>query len=131
MCYLQYQQPCCIGYINQGRINILRGPWHIIGAGPLHGRIGIILFGGAHYSLPEQANLTLIFFPKIVGEGGEVTKIIFPDIPKKFSGHTYKHSTKFSLHSKKNSRNFRKDTKIFLRHIKIFQKSLCFARISQ
>ena len=26
--------------------------------------------GGAQYSLPEQANLTLIFFPKIVGERG-------------------------------------------------------------
>jgi hypothetical protein len=43
--------------------------------------MGVILFGGAQYSLPEQANLTLIFFPKIVGEGGEVTKIFFPDIP--------------------------------------------------
>jgi hypothetical protein len=64
--------------------------------------------GGAQYSLPEQANLTLIFFPKIVGEQG--------GSPKKFSGHTYKHSTKFSLHNKKHLRNFRKDTKIFLRH---------------
>ena len=66
--------------------------------------MGVILFGGAQYSLPEQ--------------GGEVTKKFFPDIPKKCFPdiHTYKHSTKFSRHSKKNSRNFRKDTKIFLRH---------------
>jgi hypothetical protein len=95
--------------------------------------MGFILFGGAQYSLPEQANLTLIFFPKIVGEGGggEVTQKNFSGHnPKKFSGHTYKHSTKFSRHSKKNSRNFRKDTKTFY-DIKIFQKSLCFARISQ
>jgi hypothetical protein len=46
--------------------------------------MGVILFGGAQYSLPEQANLTLIFFPKIVGDGGgEVTKIYFPYIPQK------------------------------------------------
>ena len=46
--------------------------------------MGVILFGGAQYSLPEQANLTLIFSPKIVGEGGgEVTKKFFPDIPQK------------------------------------------------
>jgi hypothetical protein len=95
--------------------------------------MGVILFGGgggAQYSLPEQANLTLIFFPKIVGGGGgEVTKNVFPYIPQKMFPdiHTYKHSTKFSQHSKKNSHNFRKDTKILLRHIKIFQKSLCFA----
>jgi hypothetical protein len=45
----------------------------------LHGRMGVILFGGgAQYSLPEQANLTLIFFPW----GEEVTKKFFPDIPK-------------------------------------------------
>jgi hypothetical protein len=41
--------------------------------------MGVILFGGAQYSLPEQANLTLIFFPKIVGGGGKVTKKFFPD----------------------------------------------------
>jgi hypothetical protein len=73
--------------------------------------------GGAQYSLPEQANLTLIFFPKIVGEGGGGHQKFFSGhTPKHFSGHTYKHSTKFSRHSKKNSHNFRKDTKIFLRH---------------
>jgi hypothetical protein len=94
--------------------------------------MGVILFGGAQYSLPEQANLTLIFFPKIVGErGGSHQKNFSGHTPKNFSGHTFRHSTKFSRHSKKNSRNFGKDTKIFLRHIKIFQKSLCFARISQ
>ena len=40
--------------------------------------------GGAQYSLPEQANLTLIFFPKIVGErggGGGGHQKNFPDIP--------------------------------------------------
>ena len=44
-----------------------------------------LVWGGAQYSLPEQANLTLIFFPKIVGEVTkiEVTKKIFPDIPQK------------------------------------------------
>jgi hypothetical protein len=45
--------------------------------------MGVILLGGAQYSLPEQANLTLIFFPKIVGERGGVTKNYFPDIPQK------------------------------------------------
>jgi hypothetical protein len=34
-------------------------------------------WGGAQYSLPEQANLTLIFFFT------KVTKKFFPDIPKK------------------------------------------------
>ena len=68
--------------------------------------MGDILFGGAQYSLREQANLTLIFFPKIVGErGGGHQKLFSGHTPKKFSGHTYKHSTKFSRHSKKNSRN--------------------------
>jgi hypothetical protein len=43
--------------------------------------MGVILFGGAQYSLPEQANLTLIFFGG--GGGGEVTKKNFPDIPQK------------------------------------------------
>jgi hypothetical protein len=57
----------------------------------VHGRMGVILFGGggAQYSLPEQANLTLIFLPKIVGEGGGchqkifsgLTPKTFPDIP--------------------------------------------------
>ena len=54
-----------------------------------HGRMGVNLFGGAQYSLPEQANLTLIFFPKIVGErgGGEVSPKFFSrHTPKKFSG---------------------------------------------
>jgi hypothetical protein len=73
--------------------------------------------GGAQYSLPEQANLTLIFFPKIVGEGGGGHQKFFSGhTQKKIFWHTYKHSTKFFRHSKKNSRNFRKDTKIFLRH---------------
>ena len=50
-----------------------------------HGRMGVILFGGAQYSLPEQANLTLIFFfPKIVGErGGGSPKNVFRTYPKK------------------------------------------------
>jgi hypothetical protein len=84
----------------------------------VHGRMGVILFGGggAQYSLPEQANLTLIFLPKIVGEGGGVSpKNFFRTYTKNFSGHTYKHSTKFSRHSKKIYVIFA-DTKIFLRH---------------
>jgi hypothetical protein len=87
------------------------------------------LVWGAQYSLPEQANLTLIFFRG----GGEVTKIFFPDIPQKIF-RTYIHTNilqNFPDIANKNSRNFRKDTNIFLRQIKIFQKSLCFARISQ
>jgi hypothetical protein len=80
--------------------------------------MGVIMFGGAQYSLPEQAILTLIFFPKIVGEGGGggQQKLFSGHTPKNFCGHTYKHSTKFSRHSKKKLRNFRKDTKFFLRH---------------
>ena len=55
------------------------------------------LVWGAQYSLPEQAKLTLIIFPKIVGGGGggEGHQNFFPDI------HTYKYSTKFSRHTKK------------------------------
>jgi hypothetical protein len=68
--------------------------------------------------------------------GGEITKNVFPDIPKKvkskdisntflqayenFAGHI----KNFSL----TSRNFRKDTIIFSEHIKIFPKFLCFVR---
>ena len=54
--------------------------------GTTHGRIGVILFGGgAQYSLPEQANLTLIFCPKIVGErGGRSPKKIFRTYYKTF-----------------------------------------------
>ena len=81
--------------------------------------MGVILFGGAQYSLPEQANLTLIFFPKIVGGGHQ--KMFSGHTPKKFSGHTYKHSTKFSRHSKKNSRNFRKDKTLFYDISKFFR----------
>jgi hypothetical protein len=48
--------------------------------------MGVILFGGAQYSLPEQANLTLIYFPKIVGEEeGRSPKTFFRTYPKKFS----------------------------------------------
>ena len=50
------------------------------------------LGGGAQYSLPEQANLTLIFSTKIVGErggGGEGHQKNFSGhTPKNFSGHT-------------------------------------------
>jgi hypothetical protein len=96
--------------------------------------MGVILFGGgAQYSLPEQANLTLIFFPKIVGErgGGDHQKKFSGHTQKKFSRHTYKHSTKFSRHiAKKIHVIFAKIQKFFY-DIKIFQKSLCFARISQ
>jgi hypothetical protein len=74
--------------------------------------MGVILFGGAQYSLPEQANLTLIFSPKIVDDLPTIILQNFPDLAKKI--HVI-----FA------------DTKIFVRHIKIFQKSLCFSRISQ
>ena len=92
------------------------------------------LLWGAQYSLPEQPNLTLIFSPKIVGErgGGEShQKFFFGHTPKNFSGHTYKHSTKFSRHSKKNSRNFRKyffTTSKFFRNLYVlpeFRSDFC------
>ena len=48
-----------------------RGNFYARGNPALHGRMGVILFGGAQYSLPEQANLTLIFFsPKLLASGG-------------------------------------------------------------
>ena len=53
--------------------------------------MGVILFGGAQYSLPEQANLTLIFYPKIVGERGGSPKIFFPTYPQNFF-RTYIHT---------------------------------------
>ena len=76
--------------------------------------------GGAQYSLPEQANLTLIFFPKIVGEGGEVTKIFFPDIPTNILQN-------FPDIAKKIHGIFA-EIQNFFYDIKFFQKSLCFAR---
>jgi hypothetical protein len=60
----------------------------------MHERTGLVLFGGggAQYSLPEQANLTLIY--TLICRGGGVTKKCFPDIPKtcqqtyeNFAGH--------------------------------------------
>ena len=71
-----------------------------------HGRTGLILFGGgAKYSLPEQANCTLIFLPKIVGErGGGSPKIVFRTYHKKFSGHT----KYFSRYIRKFCRTFQK-----------------------
>ena len=85
-----------------------RGNFYARGNPALHGRMGVILFGGAQYSLPEQANLTLIFFsPKLLAGGGGHQKFFSGHTQKKFSGHIYKHSTKFFLHSKKNLRNFR------------------------
>jgi hypothetical protein len=88
----------------------------------VHGRMGLILFGGgAQYSLPEQANWTLIFLPKIVGERGGVTKKFqFPDILNTFV-RTYEnfagHIRKFSL----KSRNFREDRKFFQDISKFFR----------
>jgi hypothetical protein len=87
--------------------------------------MGVILFGGAQYSLPEQANLTIFFPPKLLASGGgEVTKKFFPDIStnilQNFSDIAKKIYVIFAI----------KDTKIFY-DIKILQKSSCFARISQ
>ena len=78
--------------------------------------------GGAQYSLPEQANLTLIFFPKIVGEEeGRSPKKFSVHTPKKFPGHTYKHSTKFSRHTKKIQVIFAKKQKCFYDISKFFR----------
>ena len=94
--------------------------------------MGVIFWGGAQYSLPEQANLTLIFFsPKLLGGGHQ----------KCFSGHTQKNfyrtylQTFYNIFSNIEKKFFVifaiKDTNIFFYDITIFQKSLCFARMSQ
>ena len=95
--------------------------------------MGVILFGGAQYSLHEQANLTLIFFPKIVGEGGggEVTKYFFPDIPQNIFPDIPTNILQNSPDIAKKIHIIFAEIQKFFYDIKISQKSLCFARISQ
>ena len=80
--------------------------------------MGLILFWGAQYSLPEQANLTVILLPKIVGERGRGghQKFFFGHTQKNFSGHIYNHSKNIPDIPRKNSGH----TKYFSTNIRKF-----------
>ena len=81
--------------------------------------------GGHSMVCPNRQTKHSYFSPKLLARGGGGgwgrSPKIFPDIPKKFSGHI----TKFPLPS----RHFRESARNFSGRIKIFPKFLSFGRI--